>query len=160
MNFPKVKSFLPSKKGKVLCPVLFGLFLYLINYSILKSVFYLYPAAIPLTMGTGSWWLSQSIFVKFLYVGLAAPFIEELIFRKGILNWFISNKQFVLGLFVSSVLFGFWHMLSGWGILKAVDMCLVGIVFGLIYKKYQFKGSLLAHYSNNFLSLAFMMLLV
>ncbi|MCK5474275.1 MAG: CPBP family intramembrane metalloprotease [Candidatus Aenigmarchaeota archaeon] len=160
MNFSKVNSFMHSKNGKVLCPILIGLSLYLINYSILKSVFYLYPATIPLTMGNGSWWLSQSIFVKILYVGLFAPFIEELIFRRGILNWFISNKQFALGLFVSSALFGFWHMLSGWGILKAADMCLVGIVFGLIYKKYQFKGSLLAHYFNNFLSLVFMMLLV
>ncbi len=160
MNSSKLKSFLHSKKGKIFCPVLIGLVLYLTNYSILKSVFYLYPAAIPLTMGTGSWWLSQSILVKILYVGLIAPFIEELIFRRGILNWFISNKQFVLGLFVSSALFGFWHMLSGWGILKAVDMALVGVVFGLIYNKYRFKGSLLAHYSNNFLALVFMLLLV
>ncbi|MCK4550916.1 MAG: CPBP family intramembrane metalloprotease [Candidatus Aenigmarchaeota archaeon] len=160
MDFSKVNSFMHSKKGKIFCPVLIGLSIYLINYSVLKSVFYLYPTTIPLTMGKGSWWLSQTALVKILYAGLFAPFFEELIFRRGILNWFILNKQFILGLFVSSALFGFWHMLSGWGILKAVDMMLIGIVFGLVYNKYQFKGSLLAHYSNNFLSLVFMLLLV
>jgi len=160
MNSSKLKRFMGSKNGKIFCPVLIGLSLYLINYSVLKSVFYLYPATIPLTIGNGSWWLSQPALVKILYVGFFAPFFEELIFRRGILNWFILNKQFVLGLFVSSALFGFWHMLSDWGILKASDMMLIGIVFGLVYNKYQFKGSLLSHYSNNFLSLVFMLLLV
>ncbi len=156
----KLEGFMESKKGKLLCPVFIGLSLYLINYHLLKLIFYLYPAAIPLTIGKGTWWLSASPTVKILYVGIFAPFFEELIFRRCILNQFISNKQFILGLLISSILFGFWHMLSGWGILKAIDMMLVGIVFGLVYNKYKFKGSLLSHYSNNFLSLIFMLVLV
>ena len=160
MNLSKSNVFARVQQSKTLYPLLIGVVLYLANYNFLKYMFYLYPATIPLTMGDGSWWLSQSVAIKILYVGLLAPFLEELIFRRGILNWFVKRKQFILGLIVSSILFGFWHMLSGWGILKAIDMMLVGIVFGLVYRKYQFKGSLLAHYANNFMSLIFMLVLV
>ncbi|MCK4555718.1 MAG: CPBP family intramembrane metalloprotease [Candidatus Aenigmarchaeota archaeon] len=160
MNFSKSNVFAGVKQSKIIYPLLIGAVLYLANYNFLKYMFYLYPATIPLTMGDGSWWLSQSALIKILYVGILAPFLEELIFRRGILNWFAERKQFILGLIVSSILFGFWHMVSGWGILKAIDMMLIGIVFGLAYKKYGFKGSLLAHYSNNFMSLIFMLVLI
>ncbi|MFH1472614.1 MAG: CPBP family intramembrane glutamic endopeptidase [Nanoarchaeota archaeon] len=160
ITFSKLNSFIDNKHGRLFCPILIGFSLYLINYHLLKLIFYLYPATIALTVGKGSWWLSQSPLVKILYVGIFAPFFEEVIFRRGLLNWFILNERFRLGLFISSTLFGFWHILFGWGILKAIDMMLIGIVFGLVYKKYQFKGSLLSHYSNNFLSLTFMLILV
>ncbi len=160
INPSKLKSFIEGKHGKLFCPILIGLSTYLINSNLLTYIFYLYPATIPLTIGKGSWWLTQSPLVKILYVGIFAPFFEELIFRRGILNWFISKKQFILGLFISSALFGLWHISFGWGILKGIDMMLVGIVFGLVYNKYRFKGSLLSHYANNFLALTFILRLV
>jgi membrane protease YdiL (CAAX protease family) len=90
-------------------------------------------------------------------VGVFAPFFEELVFRRIILAWFISRKKFTLGLAISSILFGLYHMAFGWGILKAVDMTLVGATFGLSYRRYQFRGSLLTHYANNIMSLANML---
>src|SRR3989338_11395022 len=149
-----------KKLSYIAIPILIGLSTYLLNYSVLKFLFIKFPSLIQLTLGTGSFWLTQSATIKLLYVGLLAPFIEELIFRRGVLNWFIKRKQFAIGLVLSSLAFGFWHMLFGWGILKAVDMTIVGIVFGLVYQKYNFKGSLLAHYSTKLLSLIYMLILV
>jgi len=109
-----------------------------------------------LLYGRGSWWLNESLIVKAAYVGVIAPFVEELLFRRLLLNQFINKKKAAAGLLLSSLLFGLWHMLYGWGPLKTADMFLVGLAFGLSYMKWGFKGSLLTHYTNNLMALLLM----
>ncbi|MCK5040053.1 MAG: CPBP family intramembrane metalloprotease [Candidatus Aenigmarchaeota archaeon] len=135
-----------------------GIVLYLINSNFLKFLFEAYPRSLELTFGRGGWWLTEPAYVKIIYVGFIAPFFEELVFRKLMLGRFIKKEQFVFGLVLSSVVFGLWHMVIGWGILKAVDMFVVGVVFGLVYRKYGFGGSLLSHFANNWVALGFMLL--
>jgi|GEM_PF-1063592 len=141
----------------LLIPVLIGVLLYIANSTLLKIVFTLWPATITLTFGRGSWWLDEGWFVKAVYVGLIAPLIEELFFRRIILQHFIFRRQATLGLIVSSLTFGLYHMAFGWGVGKTVDMIIVGLVFGLLYMKYGFRGSLLAHYANNACAVAAML---
>ena len=153
----------PLKKKRfdykaLIIPIIVGIALYLINSNFLHFLFNIYPPSLELTLGRGSWWLTQPTYIKIIYVGFVAPFIEELGFRKLMLGSFIKKKQFVPGLVVSSIVFGFWHMVFGWGVLKAVDMFVVGIVFGLVYHRYKFKGSLMSHFANNWLALYFMLL--
>ncbi|MBU0756482.1 MAG: CPBP family intramembrane metalloprotease [Nanoarchaeota archaeon] len=75
------------------------------------------------------------------------------IFYSIIIGVFLDKKKKILGLIISSIIFGIWHVIFGWGPLKAVNMFFVGLVFGGIYLKYGFKGSILCHYANNFMSL-------
>ncbi|MBW6451380.1 MAG: CPBP family intramembrane metalloprotease [DPANN group archaeon] len=118
-------------------------------------MFVAFPQTLELTLGNGSWWLSSTWYVKVLYVGLVAPIFEELIFHRTILEWFKKKNLLNIGLIVSSILFGFWHMVSGWGILKAFNMMFIGLVFGLVYNKYELKGSLICHLANNWMSFYF-----
>ncbi len=142
----------------LIIPLTVGALLYLINSNFLRFLFTVYPPSLELTFGRGSWWLTQPAHIKIIYVGFIAPFIEELGFRKLLLDRFIKKKHVIMGLIISSVAFGFWHMIAGWGILKAVDMFFVGIVFGLIYYRYGFKGSLISHFINNWIALYFMLM--
>ncbi|PLW79649.1 hypothetical protein C0585_06665 [Candidatus Woesearchaeota archaeon] len=147
------------KYENILVPILVGIVMNLVNSNFLKLLFHYFPITLVWTFGKGAWWLYVPWYIQILYVGIAAPVFEELIFRNLIFNWFLKKKYFTYGLIISSVLFGFWHMVSGWGILKAIDMIFVGIIFALIYNKYGFKGSLIAHLSNNWLSLFFLLVL-
>jgi membrane protease YdiL (CAAX protease family) len=149
-----MKKYLP-----LIIPAVTGIILYLINSNFLKAMFNLFPATLMLTFGDGAWWLVTPWYVKVLYVGIIAPILEELVFRHLLLGWFIKKKHFWIGLVISSIAFGFWHMVSGWGILKAVDMIFVGMVFALIYRRYGIKGSIIAHLANNWLSLLFLLVL-
>ena len=144
---------------KVVVPVATGVLLFLANWTLLGIIFYLDSRSIELTYGRGSWWVKESFLVKAVYVGLIAPFLEELIFRRLLLDYFMEKKHAKIGLLVSSACFGLWHLLFGWGPLKAADMTLVGLVFGIMYTKFKFRGSLLAHYANNLASVFFMGLL-
>ena len=143
----------------ILIPISVGILLYFINSNLLKYLFNTFPVILTLTFGRGTWWLYSPWYVQIFYVGIFAPVFEEYVFRNIIFKWFLKKNYFLIGLLISSVIFGFWHMVSGWGILKAVNMIFVGIVFGLIYKKYNLKGSLICHFTNNCLSLLFLLVL-
>jgi len=133
-------------------PLAAGAALYVANTAFLGWLFSLDPSLQGLIYGRGPWWLRESMLVKTLYVGIIAPFIEELAFRRLLLGFFIARKKAVAGLLLSSILFGAWHLAFGWGVLKALDMTVVGLIFGLTYWRWKFKGSLLAHYANNLLA--------
>ena len=109
----------------LIIPAVVGGVLYLVNSNFLHFLFNFYPPSLELTIGRGSWWITQPAHVKIIYVGFIAPFFEELGFRKLLLGGFVKRKLFVPGLILSSIVFGFWHMVFGWGILKAVDMFFV-----------------------------------
>lgn len=137
-------------------PLFVGVALFYLNSSCLSWLFSQDPWYAELIYGRGSWWLDESLAVKVMYVGVIAPFVEELLFRRLMLNHFMKKNKLRAGLAVSSVFFGLWHMAFGWGILKAIDMFVVGLIFGLVYSKWGFKGSLLTHYANNIIAVAVM----
>lgn len=97
--------------------------------------------------------------MKVLYVVGVAPLLEEIIHRRIVLQFFLSKNLMFAGLVVSSLTFGFHHVIFGWGWLKAVDMFFVGLVFGVVYIKYKLFGSWLSHFSNNLMSILFTILM-
>jgi len=155
----KIKNFLKKYK-EIILPLVFGAILYYINSNFLRFIFQVYPPTLNWTIGKGTWWLTQPPLVKFSYVVVFAPWFEEVLFRRGVLQWFTNKDRFKIGLMISSIMFGLWHMLFGWGWMKGLDMMVVGVVFGLIYRKYGFRGSLLAHYVNNLLAMIYLLGLV
>ena len=138
-----------SKVRAITVPAAVGVLLFAANSLLLGLLSASNPLIAQLIYGRGSWWLDESLIVKAAYVGVIAPFAEELLFRRLLFNHFIRRGKANFGLALSSIMFGLWHTLFGWGILKALDMAIVGLVFGLAYKKWGFKGALLSHYANN-----------
>lgn len=129
-----------------------GIILYILNVSFVNLLFLAYPETRPLVFGSGTWWLQAPAAVKFVYVGFISPIIEELIFRNGIMSYFIRNNQYPSALIISTVLFALYHILFGWGYLKAVLMLVPGLVFGVLYARYGLKGCLSCHLSNNIMA--------
>jgi len=143
--------------GRMVIPVVVGVACFWINFAVLSYLFANFEWTIRAVFGRGSWWVYQPLAVKAIYVAGIAPIIEELIHRRLILQAFINKSLPRLGLVVSSATFGVYHMVFGWGWLKAVDMFFVGIVFGLVYLKYKLTGSWLCHLSNNLMSVLMML---
>ncbi len=129
-----------------------GILLYFLNAAFITWLFSAYPETRPLVFGRGTWWLSASATVKIAYVGLISPIVEELIFRKGILGHFMKNNNPSAALIISTILFAAYHILFGWGYLKAVLMLVPGLMFGILYIRYGLKGCLSCHLSNNILA--------
>ncbi|MFH1127101.1 MAG: CPBP family intramembrane glutamic endopeptidase [archaeon] len=132
--------------------VFFGALLYFVNVSFISWMFAAYPETQALVFGKGTWWLGAALSVKVVYVGLIGPVFEELVFRRALLGYFAGRGQQIFGLALSTILFGGYHLLFGWGMLKAVLMIVPGLVFGVMFLKYGFKGCLTCHLSNNILA--------
>lgn len=130
----------------------FGILLYFLNSAFITWLFSAYPETRLLVFGSGTWWLQAQALVKIAYVGLISPVIEELIFRKGIQGYLIKNNHPSAALAISTILFALYHILFGWGYLKAILMLVPGLVFGILYMKYGLKGCLSCHLSNNILA--------
>ncbi|MCK5373292.1 MAG: CPBP family intramembrane metalloprotease, partial [Candidatus Aenigmarchaeota archaeon] len=96
-----------------------GAVLFQINVSAISYMFTRFPWTIPAVMGDGSWWLTQTILIKIIYVGLISPILEELIFRKYVYGWFLKKGMDTEGIIISSALFSLYHILFGWGWMKA-----------------------------------------
>lgn len=85
---------------------------------------------------------------------IIAPIKEEWITRKLIIGS-IFNKLPIIGLFVSSLGFGALHMLAGFSIYALIQYSLAGFILGLLYiKTKRIEISILAHFINNFVSIA------
>jgi membrane protease YdiL (CAAX protease family) len=85
------------------------------------------------------------IFITLVIVG---PFVEELFYRKLLLNS-LSNKT--LAVIVSSILFAFLHLANKFGINIFISTFLFGVISCLIYYKSGFFYSFIFHASYNFL---------
>jgi len=141
----------------ILLVITVGIICYLVNYAFLIFILTSYSWADEAISGRGSWWLSQPLYTKVLYVFIIAPFYEELIHRRIVMQFFLSRNENELGLLIASLTFALHHYLLGWGWLKAIDMFFVGLVFGIVYIEYRFKGSWLCHMANNGMAVAFML---
>ena len=144
--------FNPKSLESIIIPALIGIALYYINVGFITWMFEAFPDTIALVFGKGSWWLDAPLHIKAVYVGLIGPVIEEFVFRRLLLGYFVKKGDARTGLIISSLVFALYHLLFGWGILKAVIMIVPGIIFGMMYIKYGFRGCLSCHLSNNILA--------
>lgn len=93
--------------------------------------------------------------ILFVFVVIAAPIIEELIFR-GILMGKVFNPGSIVGLLVSAFLFGFAHgpdSIGAW-------IIYVGMGLGLAYiyrRTRKLEHAIVVHMINNYISFIFMM---
>lgn len=82
----------------------------------------------------------------YLTVGIAAPILEELIFRGVILKAFLKKFKPKHAIFWSAFLFGFFHM-NPWQFIPAF---FIGLVIGwLYYKTKSIWPGLFIHFANN-----------
>lgn len=93
----------------------------------------------------------------FLFVVFFAPILEELFFR-GILMGKIFGRESIVGLVLSSVLFGLIHRPSNIG--SWVIYGGMGLVLGLAYRiSGKYSQNLLLHIGNNLLGIGLLLLL-
>ena len=91
--------------------------------------------------------------VGFLMLVIAAPILEELIFRGVILDGLLQRYSPSKSIFISALLFGIVH-LNPWQFIAAL---LIGIFSGWVYyKTRKLSLSIIIHMTNNFLAFVMM----
>jgi|Deesub1362B_J571_1020462.scaffolds.fasta_scaffold07515_2 hypothetical protein len=130
-------------------PFAVGVGTFMANYLLLSALFSAFPELIEHTFPAEPWWTSLNPLLLNLYVGIAAPVMEEIIFRGFLLERLRRRINQSAALLASSAAFGAYHLLFGWGWFKAVDMTLVGMIFGAVYLRYRLAGSIASHIANN-----------
>jgi len=126
--------------------LIFFLILFLYSFKALINAFFI---------GSLDKFLTEDSF-KLLFYGQALyafflfPFVEELLFRKTILQGLFklySNKKSIL---ISSFLFAVVHFFANANV-SLVDVFIVGVIFGYVYLHYGFLYSFILHILINFL---------
>ena len=98
---------------------------------------------------------SRSLWWAFLVIVVAAPLIEESIFRGIMAKGFIARYQTTKGVLLSALLFGAIHA----SVLKLIPTIALGLILGWLYGKFKsIWPGVLAHALNN--SLAFLTIAV
>lgn len=96
-------------------------------------------------------------FVLITLTVIMAPIVEELVFR-GILMGRVFNPDSIVGLIVSSLLFGLAHMPNSIGVW--IVYAGMGFVLGIAYRKCQkLEYCIMAHMINNSIAVSMMLLL-
>ena len=132
-----------------LAPIAIGVATFAVNYLLLSALFAAFPELVAHTFPAKPWWTGLSPLLLNLYVGIAAPVFEEVVFRAALLGGLRKRLGKGKALLASSIAFGAYHLLFGWGWFKALDMTLVGVVFGVVYLRYRLAGSIACHIANN-----------
>ncbi|MEB8346812.1 type II CAAX endopeptidase family protein [Flavobacteriaceae bacterium KMM 6898] len=89
---------------------------------------------------------SQTGIITFIYMVIAAPILEELIFRGIILDGLLKKHSPIISILISSVLFGIVH-LSPWSFVTGLIM---GIFTGWVYyKSKSLLATIIIHASAN-----------
>lgn len=148
----------------------------LILIFILYYLFEYNVEPLPPDMLKSNNWMCSS-FAGFFIASIAAPFVETLLIQTIIVGLFIlyfpnSKKMQIMGVFVSSIAFGFLHLFNTsdmyWGIFWALRAGLMGIILAYTYILYYYKTkrhttsiwmTFLVHATNNFLSVVVTILL-
>ena len=101
--------------------------------------------------------LHMNPFVLITFTVIMAPIVEELVFR-GILMGRVFNPDSIVGLIVSSLLFGLVHMPNSIGVL--IVYAGMGLALGIAYRKFQkLEYCIMAHMINNSIAVSMMLLL-
>ena len=96
-------------------------------------------------------------FVLITLTVIMAPIVEELVFR-GILMGRVFNPDSIVGLILSSLLFGLAHMPNSIGVW--IVYAGMGFVLGTLYRKCQkLEYCIMAHTINNSIAVSMMLLL-
>ena len=96
-------------------------------------------------------------FVLITFTVIMAPIVEELVFR-GILMGRVFNADSIVGLILSSLLFGLAHMPNSIGVW--IVYAGMGFVLGTVYRKCQkLEYCIMAHMINNSIAVSMMLLL-
>lgn len=96
-------------------------------------------------------------FVLITITVIMAPIVEELVFR-GILMGRVFNPDSIVGLILSSLLFGLAHMPNSIGVW--IVYAGMGFVLGTVYRKCQkLEYCIMAHMINNTIAVSMMLLL-
>lgn len=93
------------------------------------------------------------LFITSFLTSIMAPFTEEIIFRYELFYRFKNGKKsiFILMAFVSSLLFGLAHFISGDSLIGVCSLILVALVMTLFYKlSNSIWVSLMGHFIWNF----------
>jgi membrane protease YdiL (CAAX protease family) len=116
----------------------------------------------PISQDAAAGMETERWFVLFLDMLIGAGLFEELLFRAGVMTlvWRITGK-WGWGLFVSAVLFGFYHItLSGLSgqflaapVYSVVNSALMGLFLGYVYRKRGLTTVVLVHGLMNFASI-------
>lgn len=126
---------------------LFSLFLHLVGLKV-PSIEY---QAILLKSIYGN----RSLLLWSLYsVALLTGIIEELYFRGYLLRHYAEEKQPRLGLWITSIIFGFMHYAPGTSPVSILILVFVGFIFGYVYlKSRNIWASISAHVTFNAIGL-------
>ena len=96
-------------------------------------------------------------FVLITFTVIMAPIVEELVFR-GILMGRVFNPDSIVGLILSSLLFGLAHMPNSIGVW--IVYAGMGLALGTVYRKCQkLEYCIMAHMINNSIAVSMMLLL-
>lgn len=96
-------------------------------------------------------------FLLITFTVIMAPIVEELVFR-GILMGRVFNPDSIVGLILSSLLFGLAHMPNSIGVW--IVYAGMGFVLGTVYRKCQkLEYCIMAHMINNSIAVSMMLLL-
>ena len=91
----------------------------------------------------------QNPLLIILLIGIAAPIMEEIVFRGGIVGYLFKDLP-VVGIIVSSVLFGLMH--SPTNIISFLIYGLIGLTCAIAYfKTRRLEVSIAIHFLNNIL---------
>ena len=96
-------------------------------------------------------------FLLITFTVIMAPIVEELVFR-GLLMGRVFNPDSIVGLIVSSLLFGLVHMPNSIGVW--IVYAGMGLALGIAYRKFQkLEYCIMAHIINNSLAVSMLLLL-
>ena len=96
-------------------------------------------------------------FLLITFTVIMAPIVEELVFR-GLLMGRVFNPDSIVGLIVSSLLFGLVHMPNSIGVW--IVYAGMGLALGIAYRKFQkLEYCIMAHIINNSIAVSMMLLL-
>lgn len=115
--------------------LMFSLFIYFHDFNIIVKDYNLSFAIMEITL-----------------VAILSPIVQELVFRKAILQMFDKNIfQKLYGILLSSILFAIVHEFYAY---KIISMFFWGVFLALIYYNYGLFYTILSHALWNFLSIA------
>ncbi|MCU9533994.1 CPBP family intramembrane glutamic endopeptidase [Streptococcus sp. CSL10205-OR2] len=88
--------------------------------------------------------------IMFVMIVLAAPVMEELLFRKFLPHYLFKNRP-TLGLIVGGILFALFHMPTNLGSFIIYGLMSTALTF-VVYKTKRIEYSILLHFVNNLIA--------
>ena len=135
----------PMKAGRfwgILCVFLSGQFIFQLLVTLFELL--LSPTGFSLTESVESASMTADTFSMFLYMGVAAPIVEEIIFR-GLLLRMMAPFGRKFAMFASAFLFGIFHG----NVVQSPFAFVIGLVLAYVALEYNITWAMLLHMINN-----------